>query len=282
MLKNILKGIIIGLANILPGVSGGTMAVSMGLYDKLIHCVNHLFSEFKKSMLFLLPIAVGMGIAIMGSVFGIDYFFETFPMQTNFLFIGLILGSLPSVYQKVKNTTIRIGHIVSAVIFFVVVVGLALLNGNVGNEVVLKVEAIELIKLFLVGVIASATMIIPGISGSMMLLLMGYYNPILDSIKAFIVAVLSWNMGGIVNGFCILVPFGMGVIVGMFAIAKLIEAIFQKYETYAYWSILGLIVASPIAILFVASLPRINIIRILASAVTFVFGYVASVKLGEK
>ena len=218
MLKNILKGIIIGLANILPGVSGGTMAVSMGLYDKLIHCVNHLFSEFKKSVLFLLPIAVGMGIAIMGSVFGIDYFFETFPMQTNFLFIGLILGSLPSVYQKVKNTTIRIGHIVSAVIFFVVVVGLALLNGNVGNEVVLKVEAIELIKLFLVGVIASATMIIPGISGSMMLLLMGYYYPILDSIKAFIVAVLSWNMGGIVNGFCILVPFGMGVIVGMFAI----------------------------------------------------------------
>ena len=70
MIKNVLKGMLIGVANIIPGVSGGTMMVSMGIYDKLIHCITHLFSEFKKSLLFLLPIAVGMVAAIGASSFG--------------------------------------------------------------------------------------------------------------------------------------------------------------------------------------------------------------------
>ena len=79
MIKDILKGMIIGLANIIPGVSGGTMAVSMGIYDKIIHCISHFFSDIKKNIIFLLPIVTGMGIAIIASAFGIDYLFETFP-----------------------------------------------------------------------------------------------------------------------------------------------------------------------------------------------------------
>ena len=97
MLKNICKGMIIGLANIIPGVSGGTLAVSMGIYDKLIHCVTHLFKEFKQSLIFLFPIFIGMGLAIVGSAFGISYLFVNYPLQTNLLFTGLILGSLPPI-----------------------------------------------------------------------------------------------------------------------------------------------------------------------------------------
>ena len=82
MIKNIVKGIVMGLAKIIPGVSGGTMAVSMGIYDKLIHSISHLFSEFKKSMMFLIPLFIGIGIAIIGSAFGIGYLFENFPIQT--------------------------------------------------------------------------------------------------------------------------------------------------------------------------------------------------------
>jgi putative membrane protein len=84
MIKNILKGAVIGLANIIPGVSGGTMAVSMGIYDKLIHCVTHIFSEFKKSVAFLMPIIIGAGLALVGLSFVIDSAFSHFPMQTNF------------------------------------------------------------------------------------------------------------------------------------------------------------------------------------------------------
>lgn len=83
MIKSILKGMVIGIANIIPGVSGGTMMVSMGIYDKAIHCITHLFSEFKKSILFLLPIFIGMGIAIVGSSFGLEYLFAQFPVQTS-------------------------------------------------------------------------------------------------------------------------------------------------------------------------------------------------------
>ena len=91
MIKSFLKGVVIGIANIVPGVSGGTMMVSMGIYDKLIHCITHLFSEFKKSLLFLLHIAVGMVEAIGASSFGLTYLFDNFAIQTNLLYILLIL-----------------------------------------------------------------------------------------------------------------------------------------------------------------------------------------------
>lgn len=281
MIKNVMKGIIIGLANIIPGVSGGTLAVSMGIYDKLIHCITHLFSELKNNILFLFPIMIGMGIAIVGSTFGIDFLFKKFPMETNFLFIGLIVGSLPPVYNKVKGNTVKKGHIISAFVFFAIVVGLALLNEQAGASVELTTSIFSLTKLFIVGVIAAATMVIPGVSGSMMLLLLGYYNPILGAIKSFIVSVFSMNINGIIDGIFILTPFGIGVIVGIFAIAKIIEVIFEKYPDYAYWSIIGLIVASPIAILLIASLPQISIIRTVVSIVTFACGFFISTKLGE-
>ena len=121
MIKDVLKGMVIGIANIIPGVSGGTMMVAMGIYDKLIHCITHLFKEFKKSVLFLLPIAIGMGIAIIGSSFGIEYLFENFPVQTNLLFIGLIIGGLPAIWKNVKGKSIRLGHILAFLAFFALI-----------------------------------------------------------------------------------------------------------------------------------------------------------------
>ena len=106
MIKDILKGAVIGIANIIPGVSGGTMAVSMGIYDKIIHSVTHLFSEFKKSVKTLLPIGIGVVIAIVAVARLIEYMFGVIPFQTNLLFIGLILGGLPSIAKKVKGLSL--------------------------------------------------------------------------------------------------------------------------------------------------------------------------------
>lgn len=282
MLKNICKGMLIGIANIIPGVSGGTMAVSMGIYDRLISCISHPFKDFKNNLLFLIPIALGMGIAIIASAFGIDYLFETFPLQTNLLFIGLIMGSLPVIYGKVKAATMRIGHILSATIFFAVVVGMAMMNGSGGDYVQLEVTVIGIVLLFLVGVLASATMVIPGVSGSMMLLLLGYYNPILDTIKAFFTAVLEWDFPGLFGAVVILTPFGMGVVVGMVVIAKIIEVVFERYPTYAYWGIIGLLFGSPIAILMVGTFYKITIMGIVTGAIALLCGLLISNKLGEK
>ncbi len=281
MIKSILKGMVIGIANIIPGVSGGTMMVAMGIYDRLIHCITHLFSEFKKNVLFLLPILLGMGIAIVASSFGLEYLFGHFPVQTNLLFIGLILGGLPAIWKNVKGNSIKIGHLIAGALFFALVAGLALVGEKEGAAADLSFSVLNVVKLFGVGVLASATMVIPGVSGSMILLLIGYYNPIITSINDFIRALVALDGAGILQGMGVLVPFGIGVVVGIFAIAKLIEIIFEKFPLYAYWAILGLIVASPVAIIAMGTFPALTPVSILTGIVALVAGFAAAMKLGE-
>lgn len=281
MIKNLLKGMVIGIANIIPGVSGGTMAVSMGIYDKLIHCLTHLFSEFKENLKFVVPIGIGVVIALAGLPFVITPAFEHFPLQTNALFIGLIVGGLPAVWKKVKGNSVRISHILPFLFFFLLVVGMAALGETEGKAADLSLSVMSVVKLFLVGIIASATMVIPGVSGSMVLLILGYYNPIVATIKEFVEALLSFNMPEILRCCGILVPAGIGIVIGIFAIAKLIEIIFEKFPLQAYWAIIGLIAASPIAILLVAELGSITVISILTSLVTLAIGFVIAMKLGD-
>ena len=274
---------VIGIANIIPGVSGGTMMVAMGIYDKLIHCITHLFSEFKKSVLFLLPIGIGMAIAVVGSSLALEQLFALFPIQTNLMFIGLIVGGLPAIWKNVKGKSIKIGHIIAGLVFFAVVVIMAVIGETEGNAADLTFNLVNVVKLFGVGVVAAATMVIPGVSGSMMLLLMGYYNPILTAINDFLRALVALDMDGILQGFGILIPFGIGVVVGIFAIAKLVEIIFEKCPLYAYWAIIGLIVASPIAIIAMnlASFAAINVVSVITGIICLGAGTVVAMKLGE-
>lgn len=281
MIKNVLKGMVVGVANIIPGVSGGTMMVSMGIYDKLIHCLTHLFKEFKESMKFLIPIFAGVGIALVGLSFIIQPAFEHFPLQTSCLFIGLIVGGLPAAWKKVKGKGIKISYIIPFLVFFVLVVGLALIGEKEGNAADLTFGLWSCMKLFVVGIIASATMVIPGVSGSMMLLLLGYYNPIVSAIKNFVTALASFDMQGILQGCGVLVPAGVGIVVGIFAIAKLIEVVFEKFPMQAYWAIIGLIVASPFAVLLMAQLGTITVVSVAVSVVTFAIGFVIAMKLGD-
>ena len=281
MIKNVLKGMVIGIANVIPGVSGGTMMVAMGIYDKLIHCITHLFSELKKNVIFLAPIALGMVLAIIGSSFTIEKMFEVFPFQTSLLFVGLVVGGLPAMWKNVKGKKMEVGHMITCVFFLALVVGMALLGEKEGNAADLSFNIVNAVKLFAVGVIAAATMVIPGVSGSMVLLLIGYYNPILSAINGFIRAALSFDMPAILTGVGVLAPFGIGMVVGIFAIAKLIEIIFAKFPLYAYWGIIGLIVASPFAILAMGSFEAITVISIVTGAAALAVGFVIAMKLGE-
>ncbi len=282
MIKLILKGAMMGVANIIPGVSGGTMAVSMGIYDKIIHAATHLVSEFKKSMKLLLPIVLGMALGIVVLARILEYMFARVPLQTNLLFIGLIIGGLPAITKKVKGKTIRLGHILVCLLFFGVVAGLAMMGEQEGAAADLSFNIINIVKLFGVGIVTSATMVIPGVSGSMMLMLMGYYNPILNEVNDFIDNLVQFNVPGILDGCKVLAPFGIGVVVGIFAIAKIIEIIFEKFPDHAYWAIIGLIVASPVAIFFMGSMGTITIISVLTGAVALLLGILIALKLGEE
>ena len=282
MIKSFLKGCVIGIANIIPGVSGGTMMVAMGIYDKLIHCITHLFSEFKKNVLFLLPIVIGMGVAIVASSFALESLFANFPVQTNLLFVGLILGGLPAVWKHVKGNSIKFGHLIAFLLFFVLVAGLAIFGGGNGKDADLAFNVINVLKLFGVGIVASATMIIPGVSGSMMLKLMGYYEPIVTTtIPNLIRSLVAFDMDGILVGVGALAPFGIGIVAGVFAIAKLVEIIFEKFPLYAYWAIIGLIVASPVAILVGMGLELYTVLSVVTGLVAMGIGFVIALKLGE-
>ena len=280
MIKMILQGMAVGIANIIPGVSGGTMMVAMGLYDKLIHAITHLKSEFKQSLKLLIPIFAGAGLAIVILSRLFEYLLANHPIPTNFAFCGLIAGSLPFIFKKVEGKKITIGKIIPFLIFFAVVILMAVMGEASGADADVSFSVINVVKLFGVGIIAAATMVVPGVSGSMMLMLLGYYDVILANINDFIDAVLSFDMPEILRTVGVLAPFGIGIVVGIFVIAKIIEFIFSKAETHAYFAIIGLIMASPIAILLQTDWSKFSLITMIISAVTFIAGWFAASKLG--
>lgn len=280
LFKDILRGVVIGIANAIPGVSGGTMMVSMGIYDKLIYSVTHLFKQPVKSIKTLLPYFIGMAIGIVGLAFAIVAMFEHIPFQTCMLFIGLILGGVPILTGHLKGVRFNLSHAVVFLIFFGSIILLQIFGGQ-GSDVVLTVTPISLFKLVLVGIVAAATMVIPGVSGSMMLMTMGYYYPVIGSVKDFITALVAFDAPKIIHICMILIPFGIGVVVGIFAVAKLIEMLMDKYEALTYCGIMGLVVASPVVILMSAPLAGMSVVTVLTGAVTFVVGVVIALCLGK-
>ena len=253
---DIIKGILIGIANIIPGVSGGTMAVSLGIYDKLISSVSNLLKDWKKSLVTLLPIILGCGVGIVGFTYAIEYLLSHHTFVTCMAFVGLILGGIPilliSLKKELAKTSSKIGisGILAFVFLFAVAVFLPMMNAE--DEVLKTFHATPgvMAALFFVGIIASATMVIPGVSGSLVMMILGYYYGIINTIKSFLDALKAFDMPGLIHGFALLMPFGIGVLLGIFLIAKLITFLFEKFGIQTYCAILGLIIASPFAIFY--------------------------------
>ncbi len=276
-----LRGMVIGLANIIPGVSGGTMMVSMGIYDTLIHCITHLFKEFKKSILTLLPYAVGMVLAIGGLSFALKWAFAVYPLPTNTLFIGLILGGLPAILRQVKGKKKGAVGAVLFVVFFALIIVMQIFQSEHVATITLSFG--EVIKLFALGAVASATMVIPGVSGSMILKLLGYYEPVVTvAIPGLISGLAHGEWAAVGANVGILLPFGLGIVVGIFAIAKLIEVLLAHWEGQTYCAILGLVTASPVAILMATEMVNLSWTTLIISLLTFAIGFYIAWRLGGK
>ena len=251
---DIIKGMLIGIANIIPGVSGGTMAVSLGIYDKLISSVSGLLKDWKSSLKTLLPIVLGCALGIVAFTYAIEYLLSRHTFLTCMAFVGLILGGIPillaSLKKELQKSGSRIGlpGVLAFVLLFAVAVFLPMINAE---DEVLKTFSVSpgtMVSLFFVGVVASATMVIPGVSGSLVMMILGYYYGIINTIKSFLDSLKAFDTAGLIHGFALLVPFGIGVLLGIFLIAKLITFLFEKYGIQTYCAILGLIAASPFAI----------------------------------
>lgn len=269
----VIKGFFVGIANIIPGVSGGTLAITLGIYEELIEAISHFFKKIKSNIKFLIPIGIGAFTAIVIGTRIIEISLEKYTLPTILFFTGLILGGMPMLFGKIKKN-IKPSYALIFLATFALVIGIMFLK--TGNDVVLvDLNAWGYFKLFLVGVIAAATMIIPGISGSFMLMVMGYYEPIINVINEF----TSFN--NLWNNFWILMPFGIGVLLGIIVIAKIIEFLFQKFEVPTYFGIIGFVLASLIGIFTSAGnlvfTPTFIIVGIILMALGFVIAY----KLGD-
>lgn len=230
-----------GIANIIPGVSGGTLAVILGIYEKLIDILSAIWKNIKENLKFLIPLFIGMGVAIILGSYAIDWGLHDYPIATTMFFIGLVIGGIPYIYLKVHKKY----SIVNVFIFIIVVAAVILISllslnkeANLSN-----IDFLLIVKLFFVGMVAAATMIIPGISGSLVLMNLGYYEGIIKTIKGL----TDFNNLG--HNICILLPFGIGVIFGLILIARLIKWLIQKFPVQSYFGILAFVIASIVCII---------------------------------
>ncbi|RAN56764.1 DUF368 domain-containing protein, partial [Dolosigranulum pigrum] len=134
-------------------------------------------------------------------------------------------------------------------LFFAIIVVMSLVQESGDTLSAIEVSGMNMVVMLLIGMIASATMVIPGISGSLVLMIIGYYYGLINTLRSFFEAVRHVDMANIMNGLVLLVPFGIGVLLGGALISKLIEYLFHHYASLTYSAILGLVIASPIAII---------------------------------
>ena len=267
-------GMLIGVANIIPGVSGGTMMVSMGVYDTLIHSITHLFKEFWKSVKALLPYAVGMLVGILVFASLISWGLENYELPTNTLFIGLILGGLSPLIKKIDRKKINAAAVVASILLFALIIWLGLQNrDSIQNADTIEMNAGQIVLMVLLGMVASGTMIIPGVSGSLVLMLLGYYKAVTGALKTFGHALVHFDFAAMGQPALMLLPFLIGIVLGIFGVAKLVEWLTGKYPTATYCGVLGLGVASPIALLLQTNLTGLSFGLVAAAVLTFVIGF---------
>lgn len=283
----VFKGILIGIASIVPGVSGGTIAVSMGVYDKIIYAVTHLLKEWKNSLKTLLPYGIGVFLAVTFFSFAVDFFFTRYPLPTNLTFLGLILGGVPAVFRKIPSPKRKGSHLLAFLLTFLIISGLVILDAaapeSIGLSNASAGQSFQPPALFLIftGILAAATLVIPGVSGTMLLMMLGCYQPLLSSINQFMISLLGRNMEGVFQECHILIPFGIGLVCGVILCAYLMEFLFSRFEALTHCAILGLILSSPLAILTALSLDALPLSHIAAGILLFFFGFFLASKLEE-
>ncbi len=241
-----LIGIIMGIANIIPGVSGGTIAVGLGIFDKLIESINNFFKKPKAYLPFLIPLGLGIVFGILAFSGIISFGLENYSFITNMFFVGLVISSIPLILRSSKQSNYKSSYKVFAIIGFAIVLFFVILEKTgVANSN----GSTSIIQLLISGAIASSAMVIPGISGSFMMILLGVYDVLLnalDQLKDWLLHPSDTSV--LFESLNVIIPLGIGIVLGVLLISKAIEYLFSKFSSQTYFVILGLIFGSIFAI----------------------------------
>jgi putative membrane protein len=246
-----LKGVLFGASNLIPGMSGGTMLVITKIYDKLLDSIANILKKFKAVIIFLLIFAVGAIIGILGGgIFLKRVMLEYIPLPTYCFFAGIILGSVPMLAKPVIKK-INWKYVISFILGALAVIGLMFLGLTFNKDSSVPIGDVTLefkdyALLFVSGFIGCFAMLIPGVSGVLMLVVFNYYGTFMDAIAH----ITKFSMAGYHNVILVLLPFGLGIIAGLIPASKLLSWMFKRFPIGSYFAILGFVLAS-IPVIFV-------------------------------
>lgn len=267
-IKQLLIGTIIGGGMILPGVSGGVLAVALGIYEQLLETIAHFFKDIKKNMIFLIPLIIGLiiGVLLFGKV--LYFVFDKYPMEAKYAFMGLILGALPVLFKelekkgdkKLKLSSFAISCSIALILF---ILGRETLNINFSNNI--DSGIISFVLLFITGLIFIAGKIIPGISSSFMLMLIGMYQ--------FLLNILNDPLGLSKEQYIQIIPFVLGILVGAICLVKVINYLIKNFFSHTYSAIIGFVIGSIAAIYPGFEFGYRGIISLSLFAISFLISY---------
>lgn len=241
--KRIMSGFIIGGGMILPGVSGGVLAVILGVYKSIIDSVANIFKDFKNNLYYLIPIVLGvfLGVFVFSKI--LFFLFEQYEIESKYAFIGLILGGIPLIYRELETK----GSKKISILYFFLTLSISLLIFIISKNFInidfseyLNQGLLSFLLIFIAGFIFASGKIIPGISSSVLLIIIGMYQFFLTIIKDFFELTIIQYLQ--------LIPFVLGIIFGVVIFIKIIRYLMDKYYTNTYSGILGFVVGSIAAI----------------------------------
>lgn len=243
-IRLIVIGVILGVANVIPGVSGGTLAVVFNIYDRLISVITLNVKKILSEWKFILPLVVGMGLGIILFSKAITFLFVNYPVQTNWFFIGIILGSIPMIVKRLMAASkasssdarkIPVSAIVCGVLALAVMAIMTYVNvAESGAPIQTELTPLLAVKLFIGLACATIAMIIPGISGSFLMLVVGIYSTVIAAISDFNIPLL--------------IPAVIGGVIGLLGGAKLVRFLMAKVPAQTYGAIMGLVLGSILVI----------------------------------
>ncbi|MBQ3123282.1 MAG: DUF368 domain-containing protein [Firmicutes bacterium] len=260
-MKNFLKGIIVGFGGISPGLSGSVLLIIFGLYQKTLHAIGTLFTNFKKNVKFLFPIVSGMLIGVLAFSKVLDFLLNNYEMPTRFCFLGLILGTIPIFYKEAKKEGFSLKYYF--VIAAAAAVGAWMFTVNTENfEQIVNPSVPQSVFL---GVAVVATAIVPGLDPAVVLSSLGYYEIYISSLADFDVSVLA--------------PMVIGVACGGIVISYLMSKLFSRYYTATFSIVFGLFLSMIPNILNETCVLALNVQSAVAIAL-MIIGFAVSFYLG--
>lgn len=265
-----MKGIVVGFGGILPGLSGSILLVIFGLYQDTVNALGTLMKNLKKNIIFLLPICLGMVTGVLLFSKAVDFLLNNYEMQTRFAFFGLVLGTIPLFYKEVKKEGFNKKYYI--LILLSLLFGLFLImNSGVGKQI----SELNFLTSSLLGLVVAASSIVPGVDTTVILSSLGLY-------EAYVSALANIN-------FLVLMPLGLGVLVGVLVVSKIMNLLIKKYYTITFSIIFGFFISIVPSVLTDSCVLGFNfesvisiILMIVCIFISYFSGSIDKIKIGGK